>query len=398
MELSPLVEPASSLDPEESRRYARHLVLPGIGGTGQRRLRAARVLVIGAGGLGSPALLYLAAAGVGTIGIVDPDVVDETNLQRQVIHGQDDVGRPKADSARDGVLAVNPRLQVRTHPVLLGTGNALDLMSGYDLVLDGTDNFPSRYLIGDACELLGLPEVWGAVHRFDGQVGVFWAGRGPVYRDLFPTPPPPGAVPSCAEGGVLGVLCGAIGSVMAAEAVKLICGIGEPLLGRLLVFDALAMTWRTVQVGPDPDRPPVTGLGDDGEFCGFPAAGAGRETGGAVGEVGEVGEGIDAPTLRAMLAARERGERDFVLIDLREPGERVAVAVPGSVPVPMDRFLSGRVLSELPADRSVVLYCTSGVRSAQALAVLRAAGRADAVHLAGGVLAWMRDIGASPPA
>lgn len=398
MSLPPLVEPGEPLSVEEIRRYSRHLILPEVGQQGQRRLKNARVLVIGAGGLGSPVLLYLAAAGVGTIGVVDADVVDETNLQRQVVHGQSDVGRAKVDSARDRVREINPLVQVHTHQLHLDSGNALELFSGYHLVLDGTDNFPTRYLVNDACAMLGIPEVWGSIYRFDGQVSVFWAGQGPTYRDLFPSPPPPGAVPSCAEGGVLGVLCASIGSVMATEAVKLICGIGDSLLGRLLVLDALDMSWRTLRVRPRADLPPITELVDYEAFCGLPAAGAqgggGAAAGAGNGAGGADGTGadtIDVHTLQRMLAARERGEDRFVLLDVREPYEREIVSIPGAVSVPVGQILSGEAIPELPPER-LVLHCKSGGRSAQALAALHRAGRTDAVHVAGGVLAWVREL------
>jgi sulfur-carrier protein adenylyltransferase/sulfurtransferase len=388
--MAPLVEPGPELSADAVARYSRHLILPDLGMTGQRRLAAARVLVVGAGGLGSPALLYLAAAGVGTIGIVDADVVDTSNLQRQVIHGVSDVGRLKVDSAADRIAELNPDARVVRHGVQLDSSNALDLLRGYDLVLDGTDNFPTRYLVGDACELLGLPEVWGSIFRFDGQVAVFWAGRGPVYRDLFPTPPPPGSVPSCAEGGVLGVLCASIGAAMATEAVKLICGIGEPLLGRLMVYDALEMSWRTVRVRPDPDRRPVTGLVDYDAFCGMPPTGAAAGAGTAADPLAAAT--IDVHALKAMLEARDRGEDDFVLVDVREPNEFEIVAIPGSVLVPKGDLVDGDALARLPAGRRLVLHCKSGGRSAQALAAVHAAGRTDAVHVAGGVLAWVREI------
>ena len=407
MHLSPLVEPAAELTAEELVRYSRHVILPQVGLLGQRRLKAARVAVVGAGGLGSPALLYLAAAGVGTLGIIDDDVVDASNLQRQVIHGQADLGRPKVDSAAAAIAEVNPNVEVRRHAVRLDATNALEVLGGYDLVLDGADNFPTRYLVGDACELLGMPEVWGSIYRFDGQVAVFWArpggtggtdgpgalgkGRGPVYRDLFPEPPPPGAVPSCAEGGVLGVLCAAIGSVMATEAVKLICGIGEPLLGRLMVFDALEMTWRTLRVLPDPDRPAVRGLIDYERFCGL--TDARHDAAGGSGVAAEV----DARTLAAMLAERAAGQRHFTLLDVREPFERDIVDIPGSVLLPLADLLDVAQPSTTGADGALpegplVLYCKSGARSARALAALAAAGRQDAVHLGGGVLAWVADV------
>jgi molybdopterin/thiamine biosynthesis adenylyltransferase/rhodanese-related sulfurtransferase len=376
--MDPLVEPRpAALSAAELARYSRHVILPGVGPDGQRRLANARILVIGAGGLGSPALLYLAAAGVGTLGVLDADVVDESNLQRQVIHGQRDLGRLKVDSAADRIAQINPSVQVHRHPVRLDSSNALEIVRGYDLVLDGTDNFPTRYLVSDACELLGLPVVWGSVFRFDGQVSVFWAGRGPTYRDLFPAPPPPGTVPSCAEGGVFGVLCAAIGAVMGTEAIKLVCGLGEPLLGRLLVFDALAMSWRQIRLRAVPDREPVTELIDYERFCGLPGAETGT---------------IDVHTLRGLLTARERGQDDFVLVDVREAYEREIVAIPGAVHVPLGALLAPQGLDQLPPGLRVVLHCKSGGRSAKALAALRAAGRTDAVHVDGGVLAWVHEI------
>src|SRR4051794_12046309 len=277
MSLAPLVEPAADLTTEEVRRYARHLLVPDVRAVGQRRLKNARVLVVGAGGLGSPALLYLAAAGVGTIGIVDPDVVEESNLQRQVVHAARDVGRLKVESARERVAEVNPLVEVRTHAVRLDSANALEVLSGYDLVVDGSDNFPTRYLVNDACVLLGIPCVWGSVYRFDGQASVWFAGHGPCYRCIFPEPPPPGLVPSCAEGGVLGVLCAAIGSLQASEVVKLLTGAGTPLVGRLMVHDALRATWREIRVEADPrcavcgTEPTVTELIDYDGFCGIPS-------------------------------------------------------------------------------------------------------------------------------
>src|SRR5215469_13451520 len=253
MPLPPLVEPAAELTKEEVARYSRHLIIPDVGMDGQKRLKNAKVLVVGAGGLGSPALLYLAAAGVGTLGIVEFDVVDESNLQRQVLHGQSDVGRPKAESARDAVAEINPFVKVNLHQLRLDSSNALDVFRDYDLILDGTDNFATRYLVNDAAVLLGKPYVWGSIFRFEGQVSVFWEEHGPQYRDLYPEPPPPGMVPSCAEGGVLGVLCASIGSIMVTEAIKLITGIGETLLGRLMVYDALEMTYRTIKIRKDPN-------------------------------------------------------------------------------------------------------------------------------------------------
>lgn len=377
MPLPPLVEPGADLTTEEVGRYSRHLLLPELGREGQRRLKNARVLVVGAGGLGSPVLLYLAAAGVGTIGVVDDDVVDASNLQRQVVHGTDDVGRPKVDSAAEAVARVNPLVRVERHHGRVTAGTALDLFAGYDLVLDGTDNFPTRYLVSDACVLAGLPLVWGSILRFDGQVSVFWAEHGPTYRDLFPVPPPPGSVPSCGEAGVLGVVCAMVGSVMAAEAVKLVTGSGEPLVGRLMVLDALAMTWRTLQVGRDPDAAPVSSL-------------AAHETTGA-------GTQEQVPSVTAQELAGLLARDEVVLVDVREADEREIVSIAGSVHVPLARFRSGEAVGDLPSDRPVVLHCKVGGRSAEALQLLRAAGRDDVRHLDGGVLAWVRDVQPSLP-
>jgi adenylyltransferase/sulfurtransferase len=371
--LPPLVEPGPELSAQQAARYARHLLLPQVGPAGQRRLAAARVLVVGAGGLGSPVLQYLAAAGVGTLGVVDDDVVEVSNLQRQVLHAGSEPGRRKVDSAAEALGRVNPHVEVIPHPVRLTRDNALDLLAGYHLVLDGSDSFATRYLVNDACALLGLPDVWGSVLGFDGQLSVFWARHGPTYRDLHPQPPPAGSVPSCAQAGVFGALCGVIGSAMAGEAVKLVTGLGEPLVGRVLLHDALAGSWQTVRVRRAPDSPPITGLVDYEAWC---------------GTAPPPPDGISAVELAAMLAEREAGRDDFVLVDVREPAERAALAIPGSVPVPMADFESGAALHRLPGGTRVVLHCQSGVRSARALGLLRAAGRADATHLDGGVLAW----------
>ncbi|PVU82978.1 adenylyltransferase/sulfurtransferase MoeZ [Cellulomonas sp. WB94] len=388
MPLPPLVEPADGLTPAELARYARHVIIPGLGLDGQRRLKNARVLVVGAGGLGSPALLYLAAAGVGTLGVVDDDDVELSNLQRQVIHGSDDVGRAKVDSARDAIRSVNPFVDVVTHHVRLDASNALEILAGYDLVLDGADNFATRYLVNDACAMLGKPCVWGSILRFDGQTTVFWADppagsgvEGVQYRDVFPNPPAPGTVPSCAEGGVLGVLCAAIGSVMANEAVKLITGLGEPLLGRLLTFDALSARWREIQVRPDPHRAPAGRLEDIEIACGIPAAAA-------AGPGDEVFRTISAPRLAERLAARDRGLDDFDLVDVREPAEHDLVAIPGARLVPRAGFLDGSAFALVDPDRELILHCKSGVRSAEVLALATARG-IDARHLDGGVLAWV---------
>jgi molybdopterin/thiamine biosynthesis adenylyltransferase/rhodanese-related sulfurtransferase len=392
--LPPLVAPADSLTVDEVRRYSRHLIIPDVAMDGQKRLKAARVLCVGAGGLGSPALMYLAAAGVGTLGIVEFDVVEESNLQRQIIHRQADIGRSKAESARERVLEINPLVNVVLHETRLDVDNVMNIFAQYDLIVDGTDNFATRYLVNDAAVLLGKPYVWGSIYRFDGQASVFWAEYGPCYRCLYPEPPPPGMVPSCAEGGVLGVLCASIGSIQATEAIKLITGIGESLVGRLMVYDALEMSYRTVKVRKDPncvlcgENPSVTGLIDYDAFCG------------AISEeaaIAAVGSTISVTQLRDMLDARERGERDFVLIDVREPAERAIVEIPGSVLIPKGEFLSGAALSALPQDKQVVLYCKVGGRSAEVLAVVKGAGLADAIHVGGGVVAWVNQIEPDKP-
>ena len=413
----PLVEPAAELTREELERYSRHLTLAQFGPVGQRRLKNARVLVVGAGGLGAPALQYLAAAGVGTLGIVDDDVVSVSNLQRQVVHTMADVGRPKVDSAADAVVRLNPLVTVRTHETRLNPSNALEIFARYDLVLDGADNFGTRYLVADAAELTGIPVVWGSILRFDGQVSVFWAGHGPVYRDLYPEAPPPGSVPSCAEGGVLGVLPATIGSVMATEALKLLTGMGAPLVGRVLVHDALAQTWRTLTVLPDPQREPVTDLSQVLVACGLPGPDdavppvPGAPTGGrAAGTADGVGEAAAAPgavetvtatELAELLAARERGEAAFTLVDVREDWERQLVSIPGSVAVSLDHLLADGARALPPGtEGDVVLHCKAGVRSAQALAALRAdyALREDSLkHLDGGILAWIEDVDPTQP-
>ncbi len=389
MALPPLVEPAAELTTDEVRRYSRHLIIPDVGMIGQRRLKNARVLVIGAGGLGSPALLYLAAAGVGTLGIVEFDTVDESNLQRQIIHGQSDIGKSKAQSALESVAEVNPLVKVEVHDVRLDNDNVMEIFAGYDLILDGTDNFATRYLVNDAAVLSHKPYVWGSIFRFEGQASVFWADHGPQYRDLYPEAPPPGMVPSCAEGGVLGVLCASIGSIMVTEAIKLITGIGDPLIGRLMVYDALEMKYTTLKLRKDPEGTPITELIDYEAFCGAITDEAAQAV---------AGHTIGVRQLEEWLGERERGEKDFLLVDVREPVERDINAIPGSVLIPKGDFQTGEALGELPQDKQVVLYCKTGVRSSEVLAIVRGAGLADAVHVGGGVSAWVNDIDPSQPA
>ncbi|HSO65749.1 MAG TPA: ThiF family adenylyltransferase [Ornithinibacter sp.] len=385
----PLVPPGPELTAQQRTRFARHLLLPDLGAEGQRRLRTARVLVVGAGGLGSPALLYLAAAGVGTIGVADDDVVDATNLQRQVVHGIADVGRAKTTSAAEAVHAISPDTRVVEHTDRLDTTNALDVVADYDLVLDGADNFPTRYLVGDACARLGVPHVWGSVFRFDGQVSVWWAGEGPCYACVFPQQPPPDAVPSCAVGGVLGAVCASIGAVMATEAVKLVTGTGESLVGRLLVHDALRQTWDSLPVTADPGcrvcgsgadatRPLgwATGTPDDLEDAGNAAGG--RPT-------------VDVAGLRAVLEAGGLDGPRAVLLDVREAGERAVVALPGGAWVPVGEVRAGAEVPGLAGDTRVYVYCKTGVRSGEAVDLLRSRG-VDAVNVEGGILAWVEQI------
>ncbi len=390
MSLPPLVSPADDLTVDEVRRYSRHLIIPDVGKTGQRRLKNAKVLVVGAGGLGSPALMYLAAAGVGTLGIVDFDVVDESNLQRQVIHGQSDIGRPKAVSAKETINGINPLVNVVLHEERLDSDNALQIFAGYDLIVDGTDNFATRYLVNDACVLLGKPYVWGSIYRFDGQASVFWAEYGPCYRCLYPEPPPPGMVPSCAEGGVLGVLCATIGSIQVNEAIKVITGIGDPMVGRLMVYDALDMSFRSVKVRKDPEcpvcgkNPTITELIDYEEFCGVVSEDAQQAAAGST---------ISARELKAM---QDNGDNIF-LVDVREPNEYEIVSIPGATLIPKGEFLSGAALERLPQDKRIVLHCKSGMRSAECLAIVKDAGFSDAVHVGGGVLAWISQVDPSLP-
>ncbi|MEV7967075.1 adenylyltransferase/sulfurtransferase MoeZ [Sphaerisporangium sp. NPDC088356] len=390
MSLPPLVEPADELTVDEVRRYSRHLIIPDVGMAGQKRLKNAKVLCVGAGGLGSPALMYLAAAGVGTLGVVDFDVVDESNLQRQIIHGQSDVGRLKAESAAATVREINPLVNVVIHNVALTTDNVMDIFAAYDLIVDGTDNFATRYMVNDAAVLLGKPYIWGSIYRFDGQASVFWSEYGPCYRCLYPEPPPPGMVPSCAEGGVLGVLCASIGSIQVNEAIKVLTGIGDPLVGRLMIYDALEMKYRDVKVRKDPEcplcgkNPTITELIDYEAFCGTISDEA---------QEAATGSTITAKELKDM---QDRGD-DIFLVDVREQNEYEIVNIPGAVLIPKGDFVRGTALERLPHDKKIVLHCKSGARSAEALAVLKNAGFSDAVHVGGGVLSWVKTVDPSLP-
>ncbi|HEU4332153.1 MAG TPA: molybdopterin-synthase adenylyltransferase MoeB [Lapillicoccus sp.] len=394
MPLPPVAPPGRPLDRPAVERYARHVLLPQVGRSGQERLTAARVLVVGAGGLGSPALLYLAAAGVGTLGVVDADVVETSNLQRQIIHSDADVGRLKTESAVDAVARVNPSVEVVRHDLRLDSSNALEVLRDYDVVVDGTDNFPTRYLLNDACVLLGKPHVWGSIYRFDGQVAVWWAEHGPCYRCVFPTPPPPGTVPSCAEGGVLGVLCAAIGSVQATETVKLLLGVGNPLVGRLMIHDALAMTWDTLSVRKDPacpvcgESPTVTELVDYDEFCGVPGS-------------THTGTAADLPSVSApQLAAELASDAPPLLVDVRGADERSIASIPGAVAIHLDEFRDGSAFahSELAArEQRIVMMCKVGGRSGEAARLARAAGYTDVANLDGGVIAWVREVDPTQP-
>jgi molybdopterin/thiamine biosynthesis adenylyltransferase/rhodanese-related sulfurtransferase len=386
-----LVSPGPALTVDEVRRYSRHLIIPDVAMAGQQRLMNAKVLCVGAGGLGSPALMYLAAAGVGTLGIVEFDTVDESNLQRQIIHGQSDIGKSKAQSAKVKISEINPYVNVITHEVRLDNSNVKEIFSQYDIIVDGTDNFATRYLVNDACVLLKKPYVWGSIYRFDGQASVFWAEYGPCYRCLYPEPPPPGMVPSCAEGGVLGVLCATIGSIQTTEAVKVITGVGEPMIGSLMIYDALEMSFRKVKVRKDPNCP-LCGdnptqfdlLPDYDAFCGVLSDAA---------EVAVKDSTISVTELASKIAANE----GFYLVDVREPSEFEIVRIPGSHLIPKQGFLDGTVLATLPQDKPIILHCKSGVRSAECLAILKGAGFADATHVAGGVIAWAKQIDKSLP-
>jgi adenylyltransferase/sulfurtransferase len=391
MKTPPLVTPGPALTVAEVRRYSRHLIIPDVAMAGQQRMMSAKVLCVGAGGLGSPALMYLAAAGIGTLGIVEYDTVDESNLQRQIIHGQSDIGKSKAQSAKEKIAEINPYVNVITHETRLDNSNVMEIFSQYDIIVDGTDNFATRYLVNDACVLLKKPYVWGSIYRFDGQASVFWADYGPCYRCLYPEPPPPGMVPSCAEGGVLGVLCATIGSIQTTEAIKVLTGVGEPLIGSLMVYDALDMTFRKIKVRKDPNcplcsqNPTQTALLPDYEaFCGVLSDAAQEASAGSTITVQDLKSKIDA-------------QENYYLIDVREPSEYEIVKIPTAHLIPKQGFIDGSVLATLPQDRPIILHCKSGVRSAECLAILKDAGFSDASHVFGGVVAWAKQIDTSLP-
>jgi len=400
MSMKTLIDPAAlagiELSHEEVKRYSRHLIMPEVGMDGQKKLKAASVLLIGAGGLGSPLAMYLAAAGIGRIGLVDYDVVDYTNLQRQIIHGTKDVGRPKLDSAKERILDINPHVHVDTYEVPLTSANALEIFEPYDIIIDGTDNFPTRYLTNDACVLLGKPNVYGSIFRFEGQASVFYAEEGPCYRCLFPEPPPPGLVPSCAEGGVLGILPGTIGAIQATEAVKLILGAGESLVGRLLLYDALNMSFEQVRLRKNPncpvcgENPTVTQLIDYEQFCGMPAHDRSLYQTSANGDAVP---GITPQELKARLAAGE----DLFILDVREPHEWDIsnLAHLGAVLIPKGDVVNR--MGELDTAREVIVHCRTGVRSADVIRQLQQHGFKKMHNLEGGINRWAEEVEPSLP-
>ncbi len=381
------------LSKEEYDRYSRHLILPEVGLEGQKRLKAASVLCIGTGGLGSPLLLYLAAAGVGRLGIVDFDVVDRSNLQRQVIHSTSGIGKPKIISAKERILEINPHCQVDLYETRLSSENALDIVAPYDIVVDGTDNFPTRYLVNDACVLLNKPNVYGSIFRFEGQATVFNYQDGPNYRDLYPEPPPPGLVPSCSEGGVLGILPGIIGVIQATETVKIILGQGNTLSGRLLLYDALGMKFRELNLRPNPVRPVIEKLIDYEEFCGIPQA-----------KAAEAQQSMDIPemTVQALKQLLDSGDKDILLLDVRNPNEYEIARIPGSVLVPLPDIENGEGIAKVQellqghTDRELIVHCKLGGRSAKALGLLKQAG-ITGTNVKGGIQAWSREVDASVP-
>ncbi|HYS25627.1 MAG TPA: molybdopterin-synthase adenylyltransferase MoeB [Vicinamibacterales bacterium] len=381
------------LNAEEIKRYSRHLIMPEVGVDGQKKLKAGSVLCIGAGGLGSPAAMYLAAAGVGRIGIVDFDVVDFSNLQRQLLHGTSSVGRSKLDSAKDRLVDLNPLIEIETYETTVSSDNALDLFKPYDVILDGTDNFPTRYLVNDACVLAGKPNAYGSIFRFEGQASVFATKEGPCYRCLYPEPPPPGLVPSCAEGGVLGVLPGIIGVIQATEAIKLILGVGDPLIGRFLIYDALKMRFRELKLRKDADcpvcgtHPTVTKLIDYEQFCGIrPEPAAAQATGASVSEW---------ETTSVDLKKRIDAGDDVFILDVREPNEYQICRIPGSVLIPLGEL--PRRYAELPKDKDIVAHCKMGGRSAKAQEFLQSVGFKRVKNLRGGILDWIDKVDPSQP-
>ncbi len=382
------------LSHDEIRRYSRHLIMPEVGVQGQRKLKAASVLLIGTGGLGSPLALYLAAAGIGRIGLVDYDVVDETNLQRQVIHFTSDVGKPKLESAAAKLSDINPYLVIDKHNVPLTSENALEILKDYDVIIDGTDNFPTRYLVNDACVILGKPNVYGSIFRFEGQLTVFYAKEGPCYRCLFPEPPPPGLVPSCAEGGVLGILPGTIGTLQATEAIKLIIGAGKPLIGRMILYDALEMTFDSIKLRKNPEcpvcgeHPTITKLIDYEQFCGVPAHDRSEF------KEKNVQQKVRNITVHELKARLDAGD-NLVIVDVREPHEREISVIEGSVLIPKGQVVARA--AEIPRDRDVVVQCKTGGRSRDAILKLQDLGFTNLVNLAGGINAWAREIDPSQP-
>lgn len=412
--MHPIVNEHGDLSHDEIRRYSRHLIMPEVGIEGQRRLKAASVLLIGTGGLGSPLALYLAAAGIGRIGLVDYDIVDETNLQRQVIHGQSSVGHLKVESAKARMLDINPYLKIDLYNEPLTSENALRLFEPYDVIIDGTDNFPTRYLVNDACVKLGKPNVYGSIFRFEGQLSVFYAKEGPCYRCMFPTPPPPGLVPSCAEGGVLGILPGTIGTMQATEAIKLILGIGEPMIGKMLLYDALEMSFTTLKVRKNPACP-VCGVPADQvtlidyeQFCGMPAHDHSDYNAKSNGHSN--GATMTEMTVTELKARLDSGE-NLLVLDVRDPHEWEISALDGTLRIPKPQIesakndvLAGRkkledtVLAQIPNDREIVVHCRSGKRSADVIKFLHEAGyQNELVNLKGGILAWSDQIDPSLP-
>jgi sulfur-carrier protein adenylyltransferase/sulfurtransferase len=387
--MEPLITEPAALSNDEIRRYSRHLIMPNVGMDGQGRLKNAKVLLVGTGGLGSPLAMYLAAAGVGTIGLVDYDVVDESNLQRQVIHGTSDIGKRKTQSAKETINDINPYVEVIVHETLLRSDNALDIIRPYDIVIDGTDNFPTRYLVNDACVLLGKPNVYGSIFRFDGQLSVFWAEHGPCYRCMFPEPPPPGMVPSCAEGGVFGVICATIGAGQATEGIKLLTGIGDPLIGRMMIYDALEARWQTIKVNKDPEcpvcgkNPTVTELIDYEAFCGVPA------------HDHELADGQDEVQWQILPREFEELRGAVRVIDVRDPHEWEISRIPGTELIPLGDL--PRRMNELDSSEEIVLHCKSGARSMEALHLLRTAGFTKLRNLQGGINAYARQVDPSIP-